>query len=106
VALAEAAAAGCGVIVKEAVANGRLTADGDAPALLAPIAQQHETTVDAIAIAAALAQPGVSVVLSGAASVVQLMSNLDALRLPDLDLPHLAEDPADYWAARSARPWT
>jgi aryl-alcohol dehydrogenase-like predicted oxidoreductase len=104
-ALAEAAAAGCGVIVKEAVANGRLTPAGDAAGGLTPIAQRFNATVDAVAIAAALAQPGVSVVLSGAASVAQLRTNLEALALPALDVPDLAEAPADYWAARGGRPW-
>lgn len=105
-ALAEAAVAGCGVIVKEAVANGRLTAGGDAAAALAPIAEELGTTVDAVAIAAAGRQLGVSMVLSGAASVDQLTSNLDALRLPDFELPDIAEEPKVYWAARSARAWT
>jgi aryl-alcohol dehydrogenase-like predicted oxidoreductase len=105
-AIAEAAVAGCGVIVKEAVANGRLTAAGDAAAALEPIARAHDTTVDAVAIAAARAPLGVTTVLSGAASVEQLESNLDALRLPELDLPDIAESPEDYWAARSARSWT
>jgi aryl-alcohol dehydrogenase-like predicted oxidoreductase len=105
-ALGEAADAGCAVIVKEAVANGRLTEAGDAAPSLAAIARERATTVDAVAIAAALAQPGVSVVLSGAASVSQLASNLDALRLGDVDLPDIAVPAADYWSARSARPWT
>ena len=104
-ALAEAAVAGCGVIVKEAVANGRLAPGGDAAAALQRIAAAHDTTTDAIAIAAARAQLGVTTVLSGAASVDQLMANLDALRLPELDLPDLAESPEDYWAARSERAW-
>ena len=105
-ALAEAAVAGVGVIVKEAVANGRLTPAGDAAAGLEPLAHKHDTTVDAVAIAAARAQLGVTTVLSGAASVEQLTSNLAALRLPELDLPDLAEPPDAYWAARAARPWS
>jgi aryl-alcohol dehydrogenase-like predicted oxidoreductase len=105
-ALVEAADAGCTVIVKEAVANGRLTAHGDMAATLVPVAAETGVTVDAVAIAAALGQPGVDVVLSGAASVPQLTSNLAGLSVVLPALPDLAEQPADYWAARSARPWT
>ena len=63
---------------------------------------------DALAIAAALARPWATVVLSGAATVDQLQSNLRASELTELDLldlPVLAETPADYWASRSSRPW-
>ena len=104
-ALREAAGAGCRVIIKEAVANGRLTDVGDAARALASAAAAHDASVDAVAIAAALAQPGVSVVLSGAASVGQLRSNLQALSLSAVDVPSLAEEPGSYWAARSSRPW-
>jgi aryl-alcohol dehydrogenase-like predicted oxidoreductase len=64
-------------------------------------------TVDAIAIAAALANPWASVVLSGAVTPGQLRANLGALTvggLPDRDLD-LAEPPAAYWSRRSGRPW-
>jgi len=85
-ALARAHAAGLKVIVKEALANGRL-ADRDAQAL-----------------AAALAQPWATVVLSGAASIDVLRSNLRALdTLPgELGAP---EDSAAYWATRSSLSW-
>src|SRR5262249_4916657 len=85
-ALAGARAAGLVVVVKEGLANGRLTSrntDGDfAPrrALLESLARSHGCSIDALALAAALAQPWASVVLSGAATVEHLRSNLDALR--------------------------
>lgn len=107
-ALADAAASGLGVIVKEAVANGRLT-DRD-PALaerLRAAAPGHPP--DAVALAAALAQPWASVVLSGAATVEQLRSNLAALDVGEVDhdvLAHLAEPPERYWSHRSDLPWT
>ncbi|WNG42735.1 aldo/keto reductase [Archangium minus] len=111
-ALAEAHAAGWGVIIKEAVANGRLTARNEDPALrpLREVAEQLGTTVDAVAIAAVLAQPWVSVVLSGAATVEQLQSNLRALEVKLGDEAHerlraLTETPETYWAKRSALPW-
>jgi aryl-alcohol dehydrogenase-like predicted oxidoreductase len=69
------------------------------------------TTVDALAIAAALARPWVWRVLSGAADPAQVASNVAAAGLVvpvDVgdELAALAEDPDTYWAARSARPWT
>jgi aryl-alcohol dehydrogenase-like predicted oxidoreductase len=104
-ALAEAAEAGCRVIVKEAVANGLLTDAGSPPAALRAAARDRGASADAVAIAAALAQPGVHVVLSGAVTVDQLRHNLDALTLPAPELPDLAQPPTEYWAARSARAW-
>jgi aryl-alcohol dehydrogenase-like predicted oxidoreductase len=113
-ALAEAAAAGARVIVKEAVANGRLAPDGaDTPGAhrAAELAGDLGTTVDRLAIAAALAQPWAWRVLSGAVDPAQVTSNAAAVdvALPDAittELAVLAEDPPTYWSARSARPWT
>ncbi len=112
-ALGEARDGGLGVIVKEALANGRLTDRGTGPAAdaLRRIAAQHGSTVDAVAIAATLANPWVSTVLSGAVTVPQLQSNVAALGVPltpaDLaELAALAQEPDRYWATRSALPWT
>lgn len=111
-ALAEAHAAGWGVIVKEAVANGRLTSR-DTSAELRPLrelASERGVTPDALALAAVLAQPWTSVVLSGASTVEQLRDNLGARSVTwsaDLDsrLHGLVETPRAYWAKRSALPW-
>jgi aryl-alcohol dehydrogenase-like predicted oxidoreductase len=87
-ALARAHAAGLKVIVKEALANGRLAARDD------------------VALAAALGQPWATVVLSGAASVEVLRSNLRAREMaPPGELLELVEDSAAYWARRSALAW-
>jgi aryl-alcohol dehydrogenase-like predicted oxidoreductase len=109
-ALARAHAAGMGVLVKEAVANGRLT-DRGAPAPLVEAAAQLGTTPDAVAIAIALAQPWADVVLSGATTPAMLQSNLSAERISvyaELQerLGALAEPAEDYWSARSALRWT
>ena len=112
-ALAEAADAGARVIVKEAVANGRLTA-GEPPGdertrRAAALADELGIGLDQLAMAAALAQPWVWRVLSGAVSVPQLDSNAAAVALPSRvldELATLAEPPADYWAARSGRAWS
>ena len=98
-ALAEAKAAGWTVIVKEALANGRL-ARGPAAARLG----EHP---DAAALAAALAQPWADVVLSGAATTDQVRANLAALELDDIAIDiDLAVDPDTYWAERASMPWT
>ncbi|MDG4825629.1 aldo/keto reductase [Asanoa sp. WMMD1127] len=87
-ALREAHEAGRHVIVKEAVANGRLAAR------------------DADVLAHALAQPWVDVVLSGAATTAQLASNLRALDVTDPGPLPAAETPADYWQHRASLPWS
>ncbi len=102
-ALAEAKEAGWTVIVKEALANGRLASAGPATAVLGD-------RPDVVALAAALAQPWADVVLSGAVTVAQVCSNLEAPDDPpgmDWDrLATLACDPRDYWSERAAMPWT
>jgi aryl-alcohol dehydrogenase-like predicted oxidoreductase len=85
--------AGWGVIIKEVLANGRL-ADRDSKA-----------------IAAALANPWVDVVLSGAVTPDQLVSNIRALRTHLTEdelarLDKLAEPPDQYWKERSQLHWT
>ena len=107
-AAAEASAAGWTILIKEAVANGRLAPGGDAAgpsARLTALAAARGVTADAIALAAALARPWASVVLSGAVTPGQLRSNLAALAVSDLPDLDLAERPAAYWATRAARPW-
>lgn len=96
-ALAEAHAAGAHVAIKEALANGRLAVEPP-PALPEP--------ADAVALAAALAQPWADTVLLGPVTREQLASNLRAASLDPVDLPDLAEPAAEYWATRSRLPWT
>jgi aryl-alcohol dehydrogenase-like predicted oxidoreductase len=91
-ALAEAHAAGWGVIIKEALANGRLASR------------------DRVAIAAALANPWVDVVLSGAVTEAQVRSNVGALAVrlsPDelAELSKLAEPADRYWTERGQLAW-
>lgn len=116
VALQAAHDAGMGVIVKEALANGRLTPRNLDPAfaaqhaLLADMAAEQATTIDALALAAVLQQPWADVVLSGAATAAQLYSNVAALDVTWTDdlavrLGALAEEPAVYWSKRSRLGW-
>lgn len=102
--LQEARSRGMGVIVKEALANGRLTSR-DA-ALAARAAEQGAAPLDAHAIAAAMAQPFADVVLSGAATPAQLRANLGALTTQPADLAGWAEEPAAYWRRRSGLAWS
>ncbi|WP_419665789.1 aldo/keto reductase [Streptomyces sp. 2-1] len=108
-ALAEAHDAGLTVIVKEGMANGRL-ADPHAPDAVRAIAEEAGLGSDAVALALVLRQPWAGVVLSGAATAVQLSSNLHAA-VVDLDdeqqsrLDALAEEPVAYWERRGQLPW-
>jgi aryl-alcohol dehydrogenase-like predicted oxidoreductase len=111
-ALAEAKGRGRGVIVKEALANGRLSPHGEGPplAMLGRLAARHGVGVDAVALAAALANPWADVVRSGADRAGQLAGNLAAARLSLADdeleeLRTLAEPAEAYWAARGRLRW-
>jgi aryl-alcohol dehydrogenase-like predicted oxidoreductase len=109
-ALERAHGAGLRVMVKEAVANGRLTPRGRCSQLEA-VAERLGATSDAVALAAVLSRPWVDVVLSGASTIEQLRSNLRALELRwsaelDDELAGLAERSDQYWSERSALSWT
>jgi len=106
-ALSEAHDAGCLVIVKEGMANGRLAAAGGP---LAAMAASLGCTPDALALAAVLRRPWARIVLSGAATTGQLAANLsaEAVTLTAADderLAALAEKPEAYWQTRSGLPW-
>ncbi len=107
---------GMGVIVKEALANGRLTAKNDDPAfasrraLLDAVAKELHASLDALCLAAVLAQPWADIVLSGAATPNQMASNVTAFNIswmPSIaeKLSVLCEPSQNYWAERSALPW-
>ncbi|WP_448612672.1 aldo/keto reductase [Modestobacter sp. URMC 112] len=113
-ALAEAHDRGLRVVVKEALANGRLAAGRPAATpQLARAARDRGVGVDAVAIGAAMAKPWCDVVLSGAVTVGQLESNAAAVDLVRADgaLALGATELVDavpaveYWAERSRRAW-
>lgn len=113
-ALGEARDRGLSVIVKEGLANGRLTDrnhDDAIHPLLKSTADRLNTTTDALALAAVVAQPWATVALSGAATIGQLRSNLKALDAAwddqaDHELAGLVEAPSSYWKTRAGLPWT
>lgn len=107
---------GLTVIIKEALANGRLTTRNEEPAfapqqaILAREATRLQTTIDALALAAVLAQPWATIVLSGATTTDQLASNLKAIDVQfdgeaAAALQALVEPPSAYWATRSTLRW-
>jgi aryl-alcohol dehydrogenase-like predicted oxidoreductase len=119
-ALAEAADRGVTVIIKEALANGRLTSAATDPAtdVTRELARQlsagsvgGSVGVDQVAIGAALAQPWAWRVLTGAVTTGQLAENLAGEQL-DLDpdtlstLTASALPPGQYWSERASRRWS
>ena len=117
-ALQDAHDAGMKVVVKESLANGRLTQTNRneddvlyaAVARIRELAESRGTTVETVALAAAVARPWANIVLSGAATVDQIRSTVAALEFaydPELDeqLRSVAVASDEYWRARSSFRW-
>lgn len=115
-ALQRAKQAGRVVILKETLANGRLTERNTQPgfkqqrARLRQTADTLDCALDQLAFAAALSQPWADVALSGAATQAQLASHCAALKLAcPADLPRqladIAETPTEYWQTRAGLQW-
>lgn len=111
-ALEEAHRAGWLVLVKEALANGRLLGRADHRLQpLGELASHLRLPRDQVALAAALTQPFVDIVLSGAVTAAQLESNVSAgdvvLSAGELASLQVLALPADrYWEQRSRLPWS
>ncbi|MBZ0319042.1 MAG: aldo/keto reductase [Anaerolineae bacterium] len=114
--LQEAHAAGMGVIIKEALANGRLTPRNhdtefaDTMRQLKQQANRLNTTLDGLALAAVLRQSWADVVLSGAATLEHLRANLKALEVrwdeeATSELGKITEPPSIYWKRRKTLRW-
>ena len=109
-ALAEASAEGWGVIVKEVLANGRLTDryGGRGPGQLRTYAAAVGASVETVAVAAALSQPWADIVLSGAVIPGHLQAHAAALDV-GVDVDHfasIAEPASEYWRRRQFLRWT
>ena len=115
-ALAQAHETGMGVIIKEGLANGRLTERNQQPEFLLKgrsmieSARNKRVGIDALALATVLAQPWVDTVLSGASTVEQLRSNASALDVVVeeemcLAMKGLEESPEEYWGRRTELSW-
>ncbi len=100
------------VIVKEALANGRLT-NRNQDSEINPVSEEANmlgVTEDALALAWVLKHEWVDVVLSGASTVQQLKSNVTALSLSLNQetmekLTKLEQSPEVYWQKRSSLVW-
>ncbi len=114
--LQAASEAGMGIIVKEALANGRLTDRNQDPdfenqlEILAGQAKRLGISIDALALAVVLHQPWAGIVLSGAATEAHIQSNVEAIQVKldreALDqISALVEAPQVYWKKRSALEW-
>ncbi len=115
-ALEEAYRQGMGIVIKESLANGRLTERNRSPdfATQLEVLQTHarrlETTIDALSMAYVIQHPWVDVVLSGAATSEHLLSNVAAMNVKIDDefdsafSPHV-ENPGSYWETRSELSW-
>lgn len=100
-------AAGMVVVVEEALANGRILRSE----LVIAEAAKLSTSADALALAWVMSHEWVDLCLSGAATVEQMRTNADALKLVPLDgelmerLGSLAVAPEAYWTERKALEW-
>ena len=128
-ALEDAHRAGMKVVVKESLANGRLRGEVGSGrreegkengyggeifsrpvARIRDLAESRGTTVETLALGAALARPWADVVLTGAATVGQIQSNVAALG-PAYDseleeqLRSVSINSAEYWHARGSFRW-
>ncbi len=114
--LQDAAGQGMAVIVKEALANGRLTSRNDSPdfipklQVLKRLADNQGVGIDALALAYILRFPWAHLALSGAARPEHLLSNLRAsgVKLSDgevEELNRLAMPVESYWEERSGLAW-
>ena len=115
-ALQQASESGLDVIIKEGLANGRLTARNhstdftDQHRILSQVAKEMNTTIDALSLAACLNQTWATTVLSGAATTQHLQSNLSARNVlwtqqVEQRLEAMVESPDQYWEKRSALAW-
>ncbi len=115
-ALQAAHAAGLGVIIKEALANGRLTPRNHEPdfvdkrKILEEEAHRLRTTIDALALAVVIHQGWSDVVLSGAAKVDHMRANARAIDVQvderaEERLLALVEPAKKYWSKRNNLAW-
>lgn len=114
--LQKAQGKGMRVILKETLANGRLSPRGEkhidpqSSQLLQQLTQKYQCSVDALALAAALQSSFADIVLLGVASLPHLESNLGALEIhlsaeDQAQLASLAEVPQEYWQTRKNLVW-
>lgn len=115
-ALQRAHQAGMRVLIKEGVANGRLTvrnnlsSDHELIGRLAEMGEDHEVGLDGIALGYIFHQPWVDIVLSGACTPEQFDQNMAALEVQFseqelAELETFAQSPEAYWQTRAKLIW-
>jgi aryl-alcohol dehydrogenase-like predicted oxidoreductase len=121
-ALQDAHDGGMKVVVKESLANGRLTGEAGrgkreegeifsaSVAQIRQVAESRGTTVEMLALSGALARPWADIVLTGAATVQQIQSNVAALEFAydaelDEQLRSVSLGSPEYWTGRSSFRW-
>ena len=111
-ALREAHEAGFTVLVKEALANGHLTLNGDEGTTgpLRTVADRLHSSPDTVALAFVMKERWADVILLGASTIEQIESNLRAPEVQlcpeDLEILNALRLPAeDYWASRARLAW-
>ncbi len=114
--VAQAAERGMGIIIKEGLANGRLTSRNKNPSfkthidILHGMAHKYDVGIDAIALAYLLSKPYHHVVLSGAATTDHVTSNARATEIALTEseisqLDRLQLSAQDYWEERNQLAW-
>lgn len=98
------------LIVKEAMANGRILSQSKEHAILAKLAHKYHVGIDAIALRFCMDSIKPKLVLSGAATVQQLKENLLAntfeLTVSEIDLlKSMQMNSNDYWGERKNLEW-
>ena len=107
---------GKGILIKEALANGRLTTRNKGPQFrpyldfLKAQALNYETTIDALLLKIALQQDWIHIVLSGAANKYHIQSNVKAFQLPFISeereiFERVKMSSASYWTERKSLNW-
>ncbi|QDH79766.1 aldo/keto reductase [Echinicola soli] len=108
---------GVKILIKEAMANGRIFPNNAYPyyektyTYLSRLADKYQVGIDAIALRFCMDKINPAYVLSGASTIPQLTANLKAstfqLTQAELDsLSKLAVAPEDYWHERSQLKWS
>lgn len=98
------------IIIKEALANGRVFNDNLYSEHLQAISKKYNVGIDAVALRFVIDFLQPNYVLSGASNINQLEDNLKALnfKLTSEELNNLSDlktDPEDYWNLRSKMEW-
>ena len=111
--LIEASESKINIIAKEVFANGRLSAANKEfhqkeILILRNLALDLNLSLEELSLIWAYQQKYINIVLTGAATVEQLQSNIDAISKKDVILPNLSElgtSKESYWQSRKSLKW-